>query len=67
VDFILTTDNVWKKPIEDFSLIVDRSPAGGPVSFCSPESADPEKPDASHFRVHLTNFVPTRELRIGFF
>jgi hypothetical protein len=72
VDFILTTANAWKKPIEDFTLIVDRTPAkdgsgGGPISFCSPNSTDPEKLDANHFRVHLTNFVPTRELRIAFF
>ena len=25
VDFILTTANTWKTPIEDFTLIVDRS------------------------------------------
>ena len=72
VDFILTTANTWKRPIEDFTLIVER---GNPeeentrvfVSFCPPRNAHVDKLDAGHFRVHLTNFVPTSDLRIGFF
>lgn len=73
VDFILTTANTWKQPIEDFTLIIER---GKPdeteheqtlVSFCSPQNAKVEKLDADHFQVHLTNFVPTSELHIGFF
>ena len=72
VDFILTSANTWKQPIEDFTLTVER---GKPeeedtqtfVSFCSPQNASVEKLDADHFQVHLTNFVPASELRIGFF
>jgi hypothetical protein len=73
VDFILTTANTWKQPIEDFILIIER---GKPddmengqmlISFCSPQNANVDKLDADHFQVHLANFVPTAELRIGFF
>jgi hypothetical protein len=72
VDFILTSANTWKQPIEDFTLIVER---GKPeeentqtfVSFCPPQNAHVDKLDANTFQVHLTNFVPQSELRIGFF
>lgn len=72
VDFILTSANTWKQPIEDFTLIVER---GKPelekdqniVSFCTPQNAPVTKIDANTFQVHLTNFVPKDELRIGFF
>jgi hypothetical protein len=72
VDFILTTANTWKQPIEDFTLIVER---GKPdeeneqmlISFCSPQNAKVEKISADRFQVHLANFVPVAELRIGFF
>jgi len=68
VDFILTTANTWKRPIEDFTLIVDRphGPKDGQVlvSFCSPGKVRQTNPN--EFRVHVMNFVPTRELRIGF-
>jgi hypothetical protein len=78
VDFILTTANTWKHPIEDFTLIVERGRPldgyGKPmesrrnlISFCSPQNAPVTKLDANHFQVHLTNFVPSSELRIGFF
>jgi uncharacterized protein DUF4424 len=72
VDFILTSANTWKQPIEDFTLIVERGKGRddfGPrmISFCSPQNATVEKLDADHFQVHLTNFVPASELRIGFF
>ena len=71
VDFILTTANTWKQPIEDFTLIVERPKDDGKwkqlVSFCSPTDARVEKIDPEHFRVHLTNFIPKAELHIGFF
>ena len=74
VDFILTSANTWRRPIEDFTLIVER-PQPDPneawdqtlISFCSPDNGKVEKIDANHFQVHLTNFVPTSELHIGFF
>jgi hypothetical protein len=72
VDFILTSANTWKQPIEDFTLIVERGTPRqgmGPryVNFCSPRNAAVIKLDANTFQVHLTNFVPQAELRIGFF
>lgn len=71
VDFILTTANSWRKPIEDFTLIIERpKPESGGhvlVSFCSPMNGKVEKLDADHFQVHLTNFIPISELHIGFF
>jgi hypothetical protein len=74
VDFILTTANTWKTPIEDFTLIVERarwknyrgeSDLADYVSFCW--DGPVTKTDADHFSAHTVNLVPTKELRIGFF
>jgi len=74
VDFILTTANTWKTPIEDFTLIVERprwknnqgeNDLGDYVSFCW--DGPVTKIDADHFSAHTVNLVPARELRIGFF
>jgi hypothetical protein len=73
VDFILTTANTWKTPIEDFTLIVERphmkasnSPTlANYVSFCW--DGPVTKTDADHFSAHAVNFVPKKELSIGFF
>lgn len=72
IDFILTSANTWRQPIGDFTLIIGRRAlyAGktrSMISFCSPEHAPVENLDADHFRVHLTDFVPKAELRIGYF
>ncbi|MGD0295276.1 MAG: DUF4424 family protein [Terracidiphilus sp.] len=71
VDFILTSANTWQRPIEDFTLIIERpQPEQGEkilISFCSPADGKVEKLDADHLQVHLTNFVPASELHIGFF
>jgi hypothetical protein len=71
IDFILTSANTWQRPIEDFTLIIERPKAEQDrktlVSFCSPMNGTVEKLDADHFQVHLTNLVPTSELHIGFF
>ncbi len=76
VDFILTTANTWRTPIEDFTLIVDRpaprkSLATHPtmknemlVSFCW--NGVVEKIDPTHFRAHTIKFVPSKELHVGF-
>lgn len=74
VDFILTTANTWKQPIEDFTLNFERPPLDNDpnhpatgvnyVSLCW--DGPVEKIDANHFRAHKTNFVPSKELRIGF-
>jgi hypothetical protein len=73
VDFILTTANTWKTPIEDFTLIVERphepqakvvSSQQTFVSFCW--DGPVTRVDADHFTTHVNNLVPTKELRIGF-
>lgn len=68
VDFILTTANTWKTPIEDFTLIVERPHLKGAqqsfVSFCW--NGPVTKIDADHFSAHINNLVPKKELRIGF-
>jgi hypothetical protein len=65
VDFILTTANSWKRPIEDFTLIVERPDAQKTVSFCW--DGPVVKVDANHFSAHTTNLVPTKELRVGYY
>lgn len=69
VDFILTTANTWRTPIKDFTLIVDRphenDSLANYVSFCW--DGPVKKIDANHFSAHKINFIPTGELRIGFF
>jgi hypothetical protein len=69
VDFILTTANTWKRPIEDFTLIVERGHSKESltryVSFCW--DGPITKTDPDHFSAHVTNLVPTKELRVGFF
>jgi hypothetical protein len=74
VDFILTTANTWKTPIQDFTLTVERpARAKDPnhpatpinfVSFCW--NGPVEKLDPNHFQAHVTGFVPKKELRVGF-
>lgn len=68
VDFILTTANTWKTPIEDFTLIVERphprDSVQNYVSFCW--DGPVTKEDANHFVAHATNLVPKKELRVGF-
>ena len=73
VDFILTTANTWKTPIEDFTLIVERphwktrlgEMVTVYVSFCW--DGPVKRIDADHFSAHIDNLVPAKELRIGFF
>jgi hypothetical protein len=65
VDFILTTANTWKRPIEDFTLIVERPDRKSTVSFCW--DGPVEQIDANHFQAQATNFIPTKELHIGFY
>ena len=69
VDFILTTANTWKTPIEDFTLIVKRThrkdSLGDYVSFCW--DGPVTRIDTDHFSAHATNLVPAKELRVGFF
>jgi hypothetical protein len=64
VDFILTTANTWKQPIEDFTLKVRRDRRTDLVSFCWNGSVN--RVDADDFLAETRNFVPSKELRIGF-
>jgi hypothetical protein len=68
VDFILTTANTWKTPIEDFTLIVERPHTPDQnvsyVSFCW--DGPVQKLDADHFSAHISGLVPTKELRVGY-
>jgi len=68
VDFILTTANTWKTPIEDFTLNVERFQAKGAdqsfVSFCWDGSI--QKIDPNNFTMHVNNLIPKKELRIGY-
>ncbi len=68
VDFILTSANTWKTPIEDFTLIVERPHVQqfekSLISFCW--NGPVTEIDANHFSVHARSLVPTQELRIGF-
>jgi hypothetical protein len=68
VDFVLTTANTWKRPIEDFTLVVER-PHGQKslqtfVSFCW--DGPITKLDDDHFSAHTVDFIPKKELHIGF-
>lgn len=65
IDFILTSANTWRQPIEDFTLNIDRGDVKNAVSFCW--DGPVEKVDATHFRAHAVNLIPVRELRIGFY
>lgn len=69
VDFILTTANTWKTPIEDFTLIVERPHLKDTlmsyVSFCW--DGPVKRIDDDHFSAHTTNLLPAKELRVGFF
>jgi uncharacterized protein DUF4424 len=69
VDFILTTANTWKTPIEDFTLIVERPHQKGDladyVSFCWDGPITRIDPD--HFSAKATDLIPSKELKIGFF
>ncbi len=65
VDFILTTANSWKQPIEDFTLIVERTDPRDTVSFCW--DGPVTKLDANHFQAHAVNLVPSKELHIGYY
>lgn len=64
VDYILTTANSWKTPINDFELLVERPSPGWFVSFCW--NGPVERVDATHFRAKATDFVPSKELHVAF-
>lgn len=71
VEYILSTANSWKGPIKDFTLLVERPVPEGEgkrqsfVSFCWDSPV--RRVDENHFEAHVTNFVPRKELNVGFF
>jgi hypothetical protein len=74
VDYIMTTNNTWVMPIVDFTLIAEPAPesrspgssssGGNFASFCW--DGPVEKVDDNQLRAHMTDFVPNKELRVGF-
>jgi hypothetical protein len=67
VDFILTTANTWKTPIEDFTLNIERLAGDYPVNDVSLCWDGPvTKVDSNHFSAHVSGLVPAKELRVGF-
>ena len=64
VDYVLTTANTWKTPIDAFELVVQAAP-GERASFCW--AGPVEKLDAQMSRAIVKGFVPTGELRVNFF
>jgi len=71
VDFILTTANTWKQPINDFTLLVNRPTAtdrladAKMISFCWPGPVT--KVSADQFKATATDLIPKSEVRIGYF
>jgi hypothetical protein len=71
VDFILTTANTWKQPINDFTLLVNRPVKtevygdANMISFCW--AGPVTKVSANQFKATATDLIPKSELRIGFF
>ena len=64
VDFVLTTANTWRQPIEDFTLNIERGDPKNEVSFCWDGSVQEVE---GGFTTHVKDLVPSRELRIGFY
>jgi hypothetical protein len=65
VDYILTTANNWKMPIGQFELVVEGNPQILRTSLCWDGKF--QRKDATHFSSVVKDFVPRKELRIGFF
>jgi len=71
VDFILTTANTWKQPINDFTLLVNRPDKtetygnANMISFCWPGPVT--KVSADQFKATATDLIPKSEVRIGYF
>jgi len=71
INYILTSANSWKTPIKSFDLVVERpkpDPASGAKSYYVSLCWDGkiEHPDPDHFTMHVTDFVPKRELTVYF-
>jgi hypothetical protein len=63
VDYILTTANGWKTPIDDFELVVER-PSREFASFCW--DGPVKRMGRDSFVAPVSGFRPNRELRVYF-
>jgi hypothetical protein len=64
VNYILTTANTWKMPINDFELLIEY-PEGDLVSLCWDGKVERAGPRT--FRTRMKDFVPTSELKVYYF
>lgn len=64
VDYILTTANSWKTPINDFELVFIKA-KGQNASLCW--NGPIERIDENRMRAKVKNFIPKTELRIAYF
>jgi len=61
LDYVLTTANTWKGPINRFHLTIDKGRAGNVLSLCVDGI---RKTGPTTFEVEKTNFRPERDLRL---
>ena len=63
VSYILTTANTWQTPIKDFELIV-QAKKGKLITFC--RDGPVHKKENEQYRVHKTDFVREKDLKVYF-
>jgi hypothetical protein len=63
VSYILTTANTWQTPIKDFDMTV-QAKNGKLITFCW--DGPVEKMENERYRVHKTDFVPAKDLKVYF-
>ena len=70
VDFFLTGNLAWKTPVQDFTLEVDipTAPPGGQSipTFCW-DGGPIQQTSATLWTAKATNYVPSRDLRVGWY
>lgn len=64
IDYVMTTANTWKGPIEDFELVVDGGPKT-PVALFWPGPVECIGPN--RYRVRLKQFKPSKDIKVTFF
>lgn len=66
VDYILTTANHWKKPIKEFHLIIEASPAlNERVSTCF-EKSRLRKVNDKRYEMTIKDFIPSKDISVFF-
>ena len=63
VSYILTTANNWKKPINDFHLIIEK-PENAITSLCFDHKLIKTSP--TRFEAYVKNFIPGKDLKVYF-